>query len=361
MARPISFLAAIGLALILVGCGRQDAPEKQPQGPQATGVTAVRAESRAVETTVTALGQVDSKSFPEVAAEVAGRVIRLAAEEGDSVRQGQLLAVLDAQEQQIALRAARADVNRLQALIANQQRTVKRYRDLLAGQYVARNTFEEAETQLQTLREQLAGARAQVAQLERDLRLARVLSPMAGQVQERLVSVGDYVTVGKPLFRLVGAQKLQVHLPLPESYGAQLRPGLPVRLSTPADPDKPIEGQISEIRPMIGASNRALDVLVEVDNPGTWRPGASVTGEVVLATRENAVMLPEQSVVQRPAGEVVYVAGNGKAGQRLVKTGVRRDGLVEILSGVAPGELVVVEGAGFLTQGAPIRVREARS
>lgn len=109
---------------------------------------------------------------------------------------------------------------------------------------------------------------------------------------------------------------------------------------------------------MVGAA-RAVVVIAEFTNPGGWRAGASVNGSVTLERRADAVLVPEVSVVQRPAGTVVYVVEDGKARARPVRTGIRQEGRVEILEGLDGSERVVVDGAGFLTDGAPVQVKEA--
>jgi multidrug efflux pump subunit AcrA (membrane-fusion protein) len=95
-----------------------------------------------------------------------------------------------------------------------------------------------------------------------------------------------------------------------------------------------------------------------MDEPG-WQPGASVTGTVVLGEESAAMMIPEQSLVLRPAGEVVYVVRDNVAYQAVVKTGQRQNGLIEILEGLQPNETIVVDGAGFLTDKAPVTISES--
>ena len=140
-----------------------------------------------------------------------------------------------------------------------------------------------------------------------------------------------------------------------------IKVGQMVRLSTPTAPDASVTGKIEQVRPMVGGSSRAFDAIVAVKNPGGWKPGASVNGAVMLEEHAQAVAVPEVSVVLRPAGKVVYVIENGKAVQRIVTTGVRQDGLVEILSGVSAGETVAVDGAGFLTDKAAVAVQAEKS
>jgi multidrug efflux pump subunit AcrA (membrane-fusion protein) len=101
-------------------------------------------------------------------------------------------------------------------------------------------------------------------------------------------------------------------------------------------------------------------VIVKFDSDGKFRGGGTVNAQVVTGRKENAVVVPEQSVVLRPAGKVVYLVEDGKAIQRIVETGIRKDGFIEILSGLSGGETVVADGAGFLTNNAPVAVARPR-
>ena len=150
---------------------------------------------------------------------------------------------------------------------------------------------------------------------------------------------------------------MRVRLPFPESVVNLIKTGQRVQLTTPTSPDKTVEGKISEIRSVIGGTNRAFEAIVEVTNPGDWRPGASVNGSVVVAERPGAVAVSEVSVVQRPAGMVVYVIKDGKAAQRIVQVGERRAGMAEIVSGLVAGETVAKDGAGFLTDKANVVIK----
>lgn len=187
-----------------------------------------------------------------------------------------------------------------------------------------------------------------------------MLSPLDGTVETQIVSPGDFVNVGDPLMRIISNQRLRAHLPFPEGIAAKLQPGLKVRLSTPTSPDD-VTPKIRELKPMIGETNRSVDVIADVMNQPGWQSGASVNGTVILGERAAAVVVPEQSVVLRPAGEVVYVIRDGVAEQRIVKTGLRQSGKVEIVEGLKAGELVAVDGAAFLTDQAKVTVQEAPS
>jgi len=108
---------------------------------------------------------------------------------------------------------------------------------------------------------------------------------------------------------------------------------------------------------MVGTNNRALEALVDLPAGSDWPPGGSVTARVVLASRDG-IVVPAGSVVRRPAGDVVYALQDDKVAERKVTIGIRTGERAEVLSGVADGETVVLSGAGFLTDGALVSVRE---
>jgi hypothetical protein len=129
-----------------------------------------------------------------------------------------------------------------------------------------------------------------------------------------------------------------------------------VTLDQPARAGQALTATISEVRPMVGTNNRAIEALVDLPSSSDWPPGGTVTARVVLASREG-VVVPAASVVRRPAGEVVYVVTGEKVAERKVPIGLRTSDRAEVLGGVEPGETVVVSGAGFLTDGALVAVR----
>jgi hypothetical protein len=109
---------------------------------------------------------------------------------------------------------------------------------------------------------------------------------------------------------------------------------------------------------MVGTNNRAVEALVDLPAGSDWPPGGSVTARIVLASRDG-VVVPAASVVRRPAGDVVYVASDDKVAEHKVMVGIRDSNVAEILDGIEAGAAVVVSGAGFLTDGALVTVREA--
>lgn len=350
---------ALPLIVTMIGFGACAKTAQEEGGKRATPVTVTTAALGSVRVSESSTGTLESLAAPFVDAEVAGQVTTILADVGQDVRPGQPLARLDTTRYRSAVDAARAETARLSALVANQERNVARYRELSEEKFVQQSMLEDIEAQFIALKEQHAAAKARLEQAERDLSKTEITAPVGGKIEARLVDAGGYVEVGAPLFRIASNSALRARLPLPETVASVLARGQKVILATPTAPEASVTGIINEIRPMVSGGARAVEVIVDIPNPGGWRAGASVTAVVMIEERQ-AVTLPAQSVVLRPAGTVVYAMEGGAAVQKSVVTGVRRGGMIEIVEGVKPGDTIVVDGAGYLTDKAPVQPREEK-
>jgi membrane fusion protein (multidrug efflux system) len=270
------------------------------------------------------LGTLEVLADPKVGAEVPGRVVQVLARTGQRVKKGQLLAVIDAGDTTLANRADAAEVRRLEALAAQQDRLLERQQSLVAKGFLSKNAGDDVAAQRTAVNEQLAAARARAENSQRSVGKARVTAPLDAVVEVQIVAPGDYVKVGDPLFQLVAPHKLRAHLPFPEVAATRLARGQAVSMTSPLAPGKVFESRIHDIRPGVIEGSRTLDVLADIDNrEGLLRGGGTVNATVRIAAKATALTVPEQSVVLRPAGKVVYVisrrrrseAGAGEGGQ----------------------------------------------
>jgi membrane fusion protein, multidrug efflux system len=355
----VAVLGAAVAAYLFSADGRANQARKagtsKAGAARAVLISTVTVQPRTLEVYEEVVGSLENVMDPKIAAEVAGRVTRVMGFTGKKVKQGELLAEIDSGDFEIQSRGDTAEIKRLQALLANQERVVERQQKLVGQGFISQNALDEALAQRSVLREQLSAARARAESTGRSLGKTKVVAPIDGEIETQVVASGDYVKVGDPLFALVGTQRMRAHLLFPESATNRIRPGLKVRLESPAAPGRPIESAIEEIKPTVNAGNRALDAIVRFESiDGAFRGGGSVNARVVIELKQNALMVPEVSVVLRPAGKVVYLVANGRATQRMVETGLKQDGLQEIVKGLAAGEVIATDGAGFLSDGAAV-------
>jgi len=349
----------LGMVLVISACGSDEQqPEEQMPTEQSIPITVTSAKSQNLEIWVSSVGQLEAKVAPLIAAEVGGRLTAVYADVGASIQKGQVLVEIDAVDYELARDMAQADIDRLQALIHAQKLMVKRYQKLIKKKSIKQSTLDDADAQLGALQAELVAAQVRLQQAQRDISRTRITSSIDGYVDETMVSKGDYVKVGTPLMRIGNLQRLKARLPYPETLLPDLKTGLPVRLLSPSAPEVEIETTVSELRPSITVGSRSAQVIVNVENPGPWRPGASVIGEVRVAEHPNAIVVPEGCVIRRPSGLVVYKVNNGRVAEITVTTGLRDNGNIEILSGVQAGDQLALDGAAYLDDGVSVDIKE---
>lgn len=353
------------LPLALLACGDSEngssGQQESTTDARTISVHVKQAETRDVLVELQSVGRLVSRNTPSLAAEIDARVVAVLVVEGDAVKAGQELVLLDSTRPELARREAAADIERLKVSIANEQRRVNRYRDLKTRDMMPQERLDDAEAQLAVYRASLQAAEARLAVAQDALQRTRLQSPFDGVVETRHVSIGDFATVGKALITITDTRSLRALLPFPETVGYLLREGQQVFIVSALAPGREVQAEINQIRPELGVLNKSLMIVSDVINPGYWRPEATIEARVVVERRANAVVVPGISVVSRPAGKVVYLYHSGRVRQQLVETGEILDGWVEIRSGLEAGDTVVTEGAYYLSDGTAVTVRESGS
>lgn len=360
MSKPLIPVSLV--CLLLLATAHASEPQKSESRDVAQAsvpITVVTAETRDLEVWESSVGELESRSAPTIAAEVDGRITAVSADVGQSVEAGQVLAEIDPEDFRLAANLATADIERFQALIRAQELQVKRYRELVKKNSANQSALDDAVAQFGATRAQLSAARVRLQQAMRNIARASITSPVSGKVDERNISVGDYVKTGTALFHITTLEHLRAWLPFPESLASKLRVGLPVKLTTPVSPGHEVSAVITDIRPEITRSSRAINVIVDMDNPDDWNPGASVTGAVRIDLHPQAVIVPETCIVRRPVGLVVYRVENDSVREVPVSTGIRQGDSIEILSGVQAGDRLALDGAAYLTDGVAVRILPA--
>ena len=302
------------------------------------------------------MGMIYSRSSPDIAAEVSGRVISVIADIGDAVDKGQVLAQIDSEKYDLQLAQSKAEIARLSALLVNQELDLKRAEKLFKDSLVSEEMVDRTRAEFNALSEQINAANAQLRNSERLIEETKIKAPIQTKVAAKHIDIGDFVQNGMIVYELVDTKNLRVALSFPEYQSLKLKKGLKVFLTTPTSKDQNVETTIKEIKPSVNSNNRSITAIVDFDNPGSWVPGASTQARIILSTYEDAVVLPQLAVVRRSIGDVVYLIQNGTAVERQVDTGIEKDGFIHIKSGLKHGDIVALDGAGFLTNGTQILI-----
>ena len=302
------------------------------------------------------MGMIYSRSSPDIAAEVSGRVISVIADIGDTVEKGQVLAQIDSEKYDLQLAQSKAELGRLSALLVNQELDLKRAEKLFKDNLVSEEMVDRTRAEFNALSEQINAANAQLRNSERLIEETKIKAPIQTKVAAKHIDIGDFVQNGMIVYELVDTKNLRVALSFPEYQSLKLKKGLKVFLTTPTSKDQNVETIIKEVKPSVNSNNRSITAIVDFDNPGSWVPGASTQARIILSTYQDAVVLPQLAVVRRSIGDVVYLIQNDTAVERQVDTGIEKDGFIHIKSGLKHGDIVALDGAGFLTNGTQILI-----
>lgn len=384
--RVVAAAALLPLLPLLAACGA-DPPSRAAQGRGGRGadgpreVRVVTAAREALPEVVAVTGTLAAEEQVELAPKVAGRLAEIGVDLGSRVQRGQVLArlvptdySLGVAQAEAALAQAQARlglagdagttavdpdqtgvVKRASAVLAEAQARLERARKLReegilpdAELEAAEAAFQVAESQHQDAREEVFNRVAVLAQRRSELDLARqrladsvVVAPFAGSVRERHVTPGQYVAAGQAVVTVVRTHPLRLRLSVPERQAARVRAGQEVRLSVEGDPRRYL-GRVVRTSPAIEESDRTLRVEAEVPNEdGALRPGAFASAEIVTAADQPAILVPATAVVVFAGIEKVITVAEGKSVETRVRTGRRVGDRVEIVEGLAGGELVV--------------------
>lgn len=358
---PANLLTALLLTLLVSACGGESSNDSETaSNTRAVLVSTAIAEIRDLPIWLETVGQVHSKSAPTLAAEVSGRITMVTADTGDRIEEGQLLAETDTSTLLLRQQAAQAGIDRLTVHIANGKRRVERFETLSSKNLSSQTQLDDAREQLEAYRADYKAAEAQLAIVNDSLTKSRVVAPVSGVIQQRMIATGDFVNRGQPLFEITRPELLQAWLPYPESVALKVRVGQAAEIFSPLTPGESVTGEITELQPSVGMGSRAIMAIMDLENPGNLRPSATLTGKVLVETRQGTVMVPIMSIVRRPAGDIIYVINGDKAEARIVNTGYHDGAMVEITSGLAGNETLATDGAAFLTDGASVTIRESQ-
>jgi RND family efflux transporter MFP subunit len=396
-------VVALASLTILAGCGKKDLPPKGTAGngtgagkpAEEISIAVAPALRTAIPRKIEFVGSLAGVEQVTLSSEVEGTVESVRSDLGDPVRKGQALVFLvqeeflqrkeqsRAEQDQIAARlgippgAEIADIEKTSlvrkalAEYDNARKDLERRKDLAAKNLIAMKDVDDAEAKflvaeanVRAAREEannllatLRGKKAALAIAEKKLRDTRVKSPIDGFIESRMVSTGEYVKVGTPLFRIVDDRTIRLLGEVPEFYAASLKTGLPVELSVDGRPGITYRGTLNRISPASNAANRAIQV--EGNFPNAKRElksGFFGKAAILLRVDPDGVSIPKQAVVTFAGVEKVFVIDNNAARERRVKLGEDLGDRIEIVEGIAVGDRVAVSRTGKLVEGSRVRI-----
>jgi RND family efflux transporter MFP subunit len=340
--------------LLLASCGKPEKTGSPNADAPPRAVRVVRAESRAMERVLYAVGTLSAYDETTVSAQVAGQIEKFRVDLGDQVRAGDELAMIDTAAYEALARQAAANLAKARASAANAERTLQRTQELQRDRIASSSDLDLAVAEDEQAKAEVKAVEAAWAIAQLNLDRSRVKSPFDGAVAGRIASVGSYAAVGTPIVQLVKTNPLRLQLEVPERDSMFVRVGQPVRITVESDTNV-YTGTLARVSPAIREVNRMLPVEADVPAQGALRPGLFTRAQIVVKEDEQSVSLPLHTLITFAGLEKVVSVVEGKALEKTVTTGRQGRDWVEIVSGVTVGETVVLEPTGLRT-GTPLTI-----
>ena len=354
--KGVLFLLAGTLAA--AGCG-SDTEAKAPAADAPLNIGAenvVVAALAQVETGPLLSGSLRPEREAAVRAQAAGSVVQVLVEKGQAVSAGQPLARIDDSAVRDAHLSAQSGVRTAEQALAVARRNAERAQALAEAGAIADRDLEAARVQAAGAQAQLADARARLAGARKQLENTVVRSPIAGVVSDRPVNAGDVVAPGAPLVTVIDPARMRLDASVASEQLGMLRVGAPVRFTVTGYPGRAFEGRVERINPAADPMTRQVPIYVSIPNAGgTLVAGLFAQGRVASEARQ-VLTVPAAAVDERGVTPSVLRVRGGKTERVPVKTGVRDDAVVEVVSGIAAGDTVLTGAALGTAPGTAVRV-----
>ena len=344
---------AVILALLLVGCqdggatggkgsadgGGGDGEEETPPVP-----VEVRQATRGdVFAVYSGTASLETDNEAEVVAKVGGEVIAITVEEGDAVREGQVLARLDGDRLRLEMERTEANLKKL-------EQEYERNVELNEQGLVSAGTFENIKYELDSLR-----AAHDLARLEYSY--TQIRAPIDGIVSNRYIKLGNTISANDPVFQVTDMDPLRAYLFVPEREFRKLRAGQTAELLIDAIPDTVFKGEILRISPVVDPQTGTFKVTVAVsDDGGRLKPGMFGRFQIVYDAHLDALLVPRLAIVEDETEKSVFGVEDGVAKRRKIETGYSRGESVEVVAGLEGDETIVTIGQTGLKDGSAVKV-----
>jgi RND family efflux transporter MFP subunit len=365
--------AALAAALALTACSKKSGADAAggPGGPGGAGgrapsVTLAPADVAtpklaSLEDAVPVTGTLDPLERAEIRARLEGDVDGVYVREGQPVGAGTLLARFRANEQAGENQSARADLASTRSVLSTAQWNLEQTRDLYRQGAVPERDVRLAEQEVAAARARVAASDARLRTTSQTVADTRVLSTVSGIVEKRSVNPGEHVSRGATLFTVVRGDVLELAAAVPERAAATVRPGQVVHFTAGG---RTIEGRVARVAPSVDPASRSVTIYVQVPNgDGSLRAGTFATGRIVSRVVNDALVVPAAALREGKEGAppFVYRVANGKIEVAQVTQGLvdETQGVVQIVSGLAAGDRIVVGNVGMLGEGMQVRMAGA--
>lgn len=350
---PAGDVRSLG-ALIVASLLLLSMPPALAQAPGPVPVKVGNALRQSMASTLLAPGTVVARNDARIAAEISGRLTWVA-EAGQQIRQGELIARIDDQAWQLQLLDNEATIKRLEANLEYLDRQLQRLQQLAQANNAARDRLDESLAQRNMAEQDLVQARVARDQTRYQIDRAQVRAPFPGQIVQRLVQAGEYVSQGGAIARLVDTRNIEVRAQAPMTVAAFLFDDMPV---TVHDQSQHMQSRIRSVIPVGDERSRMIEIRVSLAE-GAWPIGSAVRVELPRGEPVEVVAVPRDALILRQDSVYLFKVGADNVVEQVpVQTGVGHGELIEVRGDIDQGDRVVIRGGERLRSGQTVTVAQ---
>jgi membrane fusion protein (multidrug efflux system) len=352
--RTKSFVFFMVFSLLLAGCGNKsdgsgdqsgsqdDAKTKEVKAAEAVPVEVVTVKAQTVNSSYAGTANLEAPNEAQVVAKSSGVLVSQMSEEGDFVKQGQVMARIDPSRALIEVQRNQATVNKL-------TNNFSRAQQLLTQKLISTEAHDQ-------IRFDLESAKASLNLAKLELSYTNVIAPISGVVAQRMVKEGNLVTLNSPVYRIVNTQYLEAVMNVPEREMSLIKAGMPVMMTVDAIPGETFQGKVDRVSPVMDAGSGTFRVTCAFTSNQMLRAGMFGRFEIMFDSRENVLTIPRVAILEDESEPAIYVARDKKAVRTVIKTGYSNGELVEVTKGLKSGDRVITAGKVAVRNGTLVNV-----
>ncbi|MFC1784251.1 efflux RND transporter periplasmic adaptor subunit [Candidatus Neomarinimicrobiota bacterium] len=363
-------LLIISFSMFLINCGGKNKTEETKTARIAVNVAEVK--SQDIQGVLGFFGNIEGEQSVKVFSTMPNRVTNIYVEIGDRVIKGQLLATINADKISDAVTQAEAGLEATQSQYNTTEAEFQRVQKLFDENVVSQSHYDAVKTQRDAAKSAVKQMKAALSAAKSQYQDTRIASPISGVVSMKNYELGDMAAPQMPFFEIVDMDPIKVSINVIERYLGLITPGLDAVITVNGYPGATFSGKVSIVNPTLDSMTRTANAEIIIDNKDLkLKPGMFANVEVITEEKINVPVIPDYAIIEKTTldytegsistGKVkiekfVFTVQDSIALKKQIKTGISHNNLVEVLSGLEPGETLVTQGQHILLDSSLVNI-----
>ena len=345
--------------LVALGCGSNS--DEMENKETVVSVITTNVKRGVISSFIHTTGAIFPKQESMISPKVSGRIEKLYVDEGDQVKKGQPLVMLEQERIRIGVKESEASLKETEAQLKNLQATLKRNQRLFEEGVIGSQQFDDTTTERDLAEARVQRAEAVLERMQQDLKDSVITAPFDGFIVEKMMNEGEMATTMPPsnIFHLVDTSRIKIECGITEGKRKSIKVGEEVLVTVDAYPDEVFTGKITTVNPKIDLKSRTFKIKTELPNPSfRLESGMFARIRIIESESKNALLIPQRVIISGEVEKKVFVVENGRAVEKSIVTGIMDHPIVEVTEGLKEGDIVVTEGFYALKDGIKVRVKQ---